>query len=337
MDCLNGTGRVVGWGCSQVASGVSAVGGLVSEVVRRILNCMIFLPENPVTKNREIHLIPESFLNAYAATMYTTSVKSDAIDHKYSNLVKEVGTALAAKSDRPDFNYEFIVVKQNDKSGKPVVNAFCLPGGKVAITEGLLEKLESETTDEEELNNLELKDKIAAVLGHEITHACANHGLLRSSVSIVVFIAGKIVNYAVKSHLVKKGEEKEETIGKSAKEIKAKRRETEQNAENMAWLAERIFGFATYFATQHYSQDNEFESDRVGMRYAKEAGYDARASIWLQSLFVKMHKRETVQGSGMLASFVRLITFTSDLLSSHPPSEERVKKCRATWEALQKV
>lgn len=77
-----------------------------------------------------------------------------------ADLVRRVGERIARVSDDPGFEWEYAVVDS------PLVNAFCLPGGKVVVYTGLL----GVTRDEAEL---------ATVVAHEIAHAIAQHGAER--------------------------------------------------------------------------------------------------------------------------------------------------------------
>lgn len=323
----------VAYGCNQTYALASTVGSTVSSVAQACLDLVPFLPMNPVTRHREIHLIPEFALNAYAKGMYDTSIKLESIDNKDSELINTIGQTIARQSDRTDFNFEFVLVNQKDSFGKPVVNAFCLPGGKIAITNGLLQKLRTETIESPmyegfDLNTLSLENKIAAVLSHEITHACANHSISKVSFGLVVYVIGKIVNFVTLNHFINK--EKEKDVEKN-KQVK-------KNAEAMGWLAEKTFTFGTFFYTQRHSQKCEFEADTVGMSYAQKAGFDPRASIWLQEMFVKMHKEHSlhIEGTSFLGKIARFFTVTNEMLSSHPPSAQRVDMCKHKWEELNK-
>lgn len=83
-------------------------------------------------------------------------------------LVTRVGSRIAAATGRTDYKWEFKVI-ENDK----VANAFCLPGGKVAVYTGLLPVAKDEAG-------------LAAVIGHEVAHAIARHGGERLSQEILV-------------------------------------------------------------------------------------------------------------------------------------------------------
>src|SRR5690606_29487053 len=94
------------------------------------------------------------------------------VDPGVTAYVQQVGQRLAAHSGI-DLPYEFVVLNNS------VPNAWAMPGGKLAINRGLLTELSNEA-------------ELAAVLGHEITHAAARHGakaIERSVVSQAALLA----------------------------------------------------------------------------------------------------------------------------------------------------
>ena len=98
---------------------------------------------------------------------------------RYDELVNRVGQRIAAVAGRPDYQWEFKVIES------PTQNAFCLPGGKVAIYEGILPVCESEAG-------------LAVVMAHEIAHALARHGGERMTHSTMSEGVKKAVGFAVK-------------------------------------------------------------------------------------------------------------------------------------------
>lgn len=76
------------------------------------------------------------------------------------DVVQAVGRRLATVAEDPGFEWEFNVIRSEQ------ANAFCLPGGKVAVYTGILPVAENE-------------DGLAVVMGHEIAHAIARHGAER--------------------------------------------------------------------------------------------------------------------------------------------------------------
>jgi predicted Zn-dependent protease len=100
-------------------------------------------------------------------------------DRKKVDLVRRVGRRIAKHADRPDFQWEFNLV-DDDKQ----INAFCLPGGKVAFYTGILPVSKTELG-------------VAVVMGHEIAHALARHGAERVSQGMIVQGGGQILGAAV--------------------------------------------------------------------------------------------------------------------------------------------
>ena len=116
------------------------------------------------------------------------------------------------------------------------VNAWCMPGGKVAVYSGLIEKLK--VTD----------DELAAVIGHEISHALREHARERASEKMV---AGGVIS--IGSALLGLG-----SLGQTGAEY--------------AYMG--VIGLPN-------SREHEREADRVGVELAARAGYDPRAAITL--------------------------------------------------------
>ncbi len=84
-----------------------------------------------------------------------------------NEMVQRVGQRIAKVANKPEYQWEFAVIA-DDKT----VNAFALPGGKVAIFTGILKHTKNEAG-------------LATVMGHEIAHALQRHGVERMSRSII--------------------------------------------------------------------------------------------------------------------------------------------------------
>ncbi len=115
---------------------------------------------NPVTGRKEIHMVSEQQEIQLGQQYYGPSRQSQGGDYvtdpAVNAYVQQVGRKLAAVADRP-LPYEFVVLNSSE------LNAWALPGGKIAINRGLLVELKNEA-------------ELAAVLSHEIVHAAARHG-----------------------------------------------------------------------------------------------------------------------------------------------------------------
>jgi len=145
----------------------------------------------PLTGRKQILLVSdqevyEAGLTQYKAYMAETKVSSDA---RRTALVKSVGRSLADaterylrasgfESDIANLKWEFNLVKN------PEVNAFCLPGGKIVVYEGLFSIAQTE-------------DELAVVLGHEIGHAVAKHSNERMSQQILTQYGMAILSSAL--------------------------------------------------------------------------------------------------------------------------------------------
>lgn len=123
----------------------------------------------PITGRSQLLLLSESAevqmgLDAYRQVLRKAKLSTDAAA---TEQVRRVGRRIAEATGRTDYQWEFSLIE--DKQA----NAFCLPGGKVAVYTGILPV----TRDEAGL---------AAVLGHEVAHAIARHGGERVSESLLV-------------------------------------------------------------------------------------------------------------------------------------------------------
>ena len=133
---------------------------------------------NPATGRRQLSLISEGQEVAMGRE-YDPQVAASMgfyADDDLQRFVQQLGTSLAAKSERPTLSWTFRVVDD------PVVNAFALPGGYIYVTRGLLARLSSEA-------------ELAGVVGHEIGHVTARHSatqLSRQQLAQVGFALGSV-------------------------------------------------------------------------------------------------------------------------------------------------
>ena len=123
----------------------------------------------PITGRSQLVLIPEGTetkmgLDSYQQILAKSNVSSDP---RLNDQVTRVGRRIAAATERNDYQWEFKVIED------PQVNAFCLPGGKVAVYTGMLPMARDDAG-------------LAAVLGHEVAHAVARHGGERMSQQLAV-------------------------------------------------------------------------------------------------------------------------------------------------------
>ena len=140
----------------------------------------------PITDRRQFKIIPEAKLNAQAAQIYEKVKEKEKMsdDKKTLSEIKEIGkrmeNSISEYFDRENlsdptinFDWEYILI---DK--KKVRNAWCMPGGKIAVYTGILEATKN-------------TNGLAAVMGHEIAHAVARHGNERMSQQWVIQGGGR--------------------------------------------------------------------------------------------------------------------------------------------------
>ena len=88
-------------------------------------------------------------------------------DPELTEMVNRVGQRIAAVANKPEYEWEFAIIRDDR-----MINAFALPGGKVAVFTGILKLTKNE-------------DGLATVIGHEVAHALQRHGAERYSRSIL--------------------------------------------------------------------------------------------------------------------------------------------------------
>lgn len=126
-----------------------------SSITLVMLGCQ----QVPVTNRKQVLLSSEQSENEMGLTAYQEVLKSEPLtkNEKTTEIVRRIGQRIAAVANRPDFDWEFNVIESETQ------NAFCLPGGKVAVYTGILPVCENEAG-------------LAVVMSHEVAHAIARHG-----------------------------------------------------------------------------------------------------------------------------------------------------------------
>lgn len=121
----------------------------------------------PVSGRKAFNLIPESLEKSLGEQSYTATISKEPLsqDKRLVEMVTKVGKRIAAVADKPDYQWEFKLID------KDVQNAFCLPGGKIAIYKGILPIAKNEAG-------------LATVMAHEVVHAIARHGGQRISAGL---------------------------------------------------------------------------------------------------------------------------------------------------------
>ncbi|HXT00871.1 MAG TPA: M48 family metallopeptidase, partial [Elusimicrobiota bacterium] len=137
----------------------------------------------PYTHRHQIDFVPEGEEMKLGLTTYQQALSQAKLstDAAAVAMVRRVGERLAKAADKPDYKWEFNLIDD-----PKTVNAWCLPGGKVAVYSGILPV----TRDE---------NGLAVVLGHEISHALARHGGERMSQGMIAQFGGVALAAALSS------------------------------------------------------------------------------------------------------------------------------------------
>ncbi|MBD1139359.1 M48 family metallopeptidase [Pelagibacterales bacterium SAG-MED46] len=223
--------------------------------------CGIVLPScttTPITDRKQLKLIPESKLNAQAAQIYEKIKEKEKMsdDKKKLNEIKEIGKRIEdsiseyftkENIDDPtiNFDWEYILI---DK--KKVRNAWCMPGGKIAVYTGILDVTKN-------------TNGLAAVMGHEIAHAVAKHSVERAS-------RGVLVNTGTQLFDIFSG-------GKLSQVNRV-------TGMNTVGLLSQI-GLMNPF-----NRKQESEADYLGMIFSSLSGYDIRETVKVWERMKKLKK-----------------------------------------------
>ena len=143
----------------------------------------------PITDRKQLKLIPESKLNSQAAQIYEKIKKKEKLsdDINQLNEIKDIGKKIEysiseyfEKSNIEDptigFDWEYILI-----DNKKVKNAWCMPGGKIAVYTGILDITKN-------------TNGLAAVMGHEIAHAVAKHSVERASRNVATNVVIQVTD-----------------------------------------------------------------------------------------------------------------------------------------------
>ena len=204
----------------------------------------------PITERKQLKIIPEAKLNAQAAKIYEKIKKNEKLitDSSSLNEIKEIGKKMEtsiseyfyqSKLSDPtiNFDWEYILI-----DNKKVRNAWCLPGGKIAVYSGIFEVTKN-------------TNGLAAVMGHEIAHAVAKHSVERASRGAVLNVGTQVIDFV--------------TGGKLSQVNNA-------TGMNTVGLLSQL-GIMNPF-----NRKQESEADYLGMIFSSLSGYDIRETkkIW---------------------------------------------------------
>ena len=200
----------------------------------------------PITGRQQTLMVTDGEVLSLSTQQYQEFMKSAKLSTNANNtaMVKRVGQKLATAvtnylnangmaADVQNFAWEFNLVQD------PSVNAWCMPGGKIVVYEGLLPVTQNEGS-------------LAIVLGHEIAHAVARHS------------AEQLSTQMRQQNIMQVGTVLAGAVGMGEK--------TQSIIQTAAALN---FNFGNL----KYSRDHESEADYMGLIFAAMAGYDPQVAI----------------------------------------------------------
>ena len=204
----------------------------------------------PITDRKQLRIIPEAKLNAQASQIYEKIKEKEKLIKTGNDLkqIKDIGSRMEdsiseyfyqANLNDPttNFQWEYILI-----DNKKIKNAWCMPGGKIAVYSGMLDITKN-------------KNGLAAVMGHEIAHAVAKHSVERASRGVILNTTVQITDIPTGGKL----SQVNRTTGMDTVGLLAK------------------LGIMNPF-----SRKQESEADYLGLIFSSLSGYDIRetTNIW---------------------------------------------------------
>ena len=223
--------------------------------------CSLILPSCstvPITERKQLSIIPESRINSQAAAAYENFRNKAKLINKGSQLknIREIGKKMefavsaffdsqGRKDPTKNFEWDYLLV-DNDK----VVNAWCMPGGKIAVYTGLL-KVTKNT------------DALSIVMGHEIAHAVARHSVERMSHAMTINLGTTVADIFLGGAINRT----RNTVGQNT--------------------GLDIFQLGIM---NPFGRKQESEADYLGLIFASLSGYDVRESVKLWERMAEKNK-----------------------------------------------
>ena len=223
--------------------------------------CSLVLPSCstvPITERKQLSLVSEGRINKQAAAAYENFRSKSKLISSGSQLneIKEIGKKMELavstffeKENKKDptnnFGWDYVLV-DNDK----VVNAWCMPGGKIAVYTGLL-KVTKNT------------DALSIVMGHEIAHAVARHSLERMSHAMTINLGTTVADIFLGGAINRT----RNTVGQNT--------------------GLDIFKLGIM---NPFGRKQETEADYLGLIFSSLSGYDIRESVKLWERMAEKNK-----------------------------------------------
>ena len=211
----------------------------------------------PITDRRQFKIIPESKLNAQAAQVYEqVKNKEKLITDSRLKDIKEIGKKMEdsiseyfyqSKLDDPTvyFDWEYILI-----DNKKVRNAWCMPGGKIAVYTGMLEVTKN-------------TNGLAAIMGHEVAHAVAKHSVERASRGAVLNVSTQVIDIL------------------SGGKLSTVNRTTGMNTVGL---------LSQLGIMNPFNRKQESEADYLGMIFSSLSGYDIRETVKIWERMKELNK-----------------------------------------------
>ena len=204
----------------------------------------------PITDRKQLRIIPEAKLNAQASQIYEKIKEKEKLVTKGNDLkmIKDIGKKMEdsigeyfyqsnLKDPTVNFQWEYILI-----DNKKIKNAWCMPGGKIAVYTGILDVTKN-------------KNGLAAIMGHEIAHAVAKHSVERASRGVILNTTIQITDIL--------------TGGKVSQ-------------VNRTTGMDTVGLLAQLGIMNPFSRKQESEADYLGLIFSSLSGYDIRETtkIW---------------------------------------------------------
>jgi len=246
----------------------------------------------PITDRKQLKLIPEAKLNAQAAEIYEKIKEKEKLSNDISKLneIKEIGKKMEYsiseyfdKSNLVDptlnFDWEYILI-----DNKKIKNAWCMPGGKIAIYTGILDITKN-------------TNGLAAVMGHEIAHAVAKHSVERASRNVATNVVLQVTDILSGGKL--------STVNRTT-------------GMNTIGLLSQI-GIMNPF-----NRKQESEADYLGLIFSSLSGYDIRETTKIWERMKKANKgKEPPQFMSTHPSsdnrIKKINDWTNEIILNYPP------------------
>lgn len=192
----------------------------------------------PVTGRRQYNLIPESIMMGIGKQAYQETISDSKVVKEGDNVevLQSVGKKIANVANRDDYEWRYKLIKDSD-----TINAWCMPGGKIAFYTGILPVLKNEAG-------------MGFVMGHEVGHAVAHHGAERLSQQLTVL--GGLAGLALYME-----------------------KNSEMSDEKKAIILGAIGVGAEVGILLPFSRKHESEADSIGVMFMAGAGYPPSESI----------------------------------------------------------